>query len=231
MQTPAQVLDLGGQSCYTQASQSSGVPALAPWVLPRRCTRPNGAFLLSDPIIRAPADFINSAEHRHKNTMCRCRNDCHFVSLAFATLRPSQFDQMRDGVEVERVRFATEAQRFEWNRAAAREHIEHARTRCASCFDVFSRHLLAALGGQALRVRLQDESLRLLDFVARTGIRAEVGNKVRRRRALRHERAEHRGAARDEQTPRPPQVQRADVSLSHGFLASRFGRVGYASSS
>ena len=133
----------------------------------------------------------------------------------------AKLDDVRNGIEVERIRFAAEPQRFERNRPAARKHIEHFRTRRASRHDVLHRNRLARLAGQPLRVRLENVLLRFLNDIRRAGIMAQPLNELGRVRPTerllflvaraiwhelrsRHERPIHRRPAGDKRSPCPP---------------------------
>ena len=77
--------------------------------------------------------------------MCRGPIQGSFFPVLLRIDEGAKLDDVRDRIEVERVGFAAQPQRFERDRAAAGEHIKHARARSAAGANVFNGDLFAAL--------------------------------------------------------------------------------------
>ena len=123
----------------------------------------------------------------------------------------AQLDQVRDGVQLDGVGLAAQAQRLQPGRAAAHERVEQPRRPVGERAADQLAGLLDGLGVAVLHlVPVHDDLDQLFQLFA-------LGVVLGRGDQRREDRRAHRG----QRPPRPPDVQRGDVPVADGLLPRR----------
>jgi len=150
---------------------------------------------------------------------------------------------VRHRVEVEGVGFATEAQGFQRDGPAAREHVQHLGTRGAAFFYVLDSDYFSGLDGQPPGMGFQNVPPSLLDNGRVARILAEPLDELgrigpaetlflvvrpifRNELGCRHQRPIHRSPACNQRPSCPPEVKGRDVTLADRFFPRCLGADG-----